>query len=64
MNILDVAVKQLDEKSQQLQDVVCGNKISSFEEYKYLSGEIQGLLIARGYLLDLKDQMEQYDDND
>ena len=64
MKTLDIAVKNIDEISQQLQEAVCGNKVPSFEEYKFLCGEIQGLLIARGYLLDLKDQMEQYDDND
>ena len=63
MNILEVAVKQIDEKAQQLQGAVCGNSINSLEEYKYLCGELQGLLIARGYLLDLKDSMGQYDDD-
>lgn len=64
MKILDVAVKQIDDKAQTVQEAVCGNKITSFEEYKSLCGVIQGLHIARGYLLDLKDQMEHYDDND
>lgn len=63
MNHFDVALKQIDEKTQQLLGAICSNKVTSFEEYKYLCGEIQGLYIARGYLLDLKDQMEQYDDD-
>jgi len=64
MNYLEVAIKQIDEKTQQLLAAICSNKITSFEEYKYLCGEVQGLYIARGYILDLKDQMEQFDDND
>jgi hypothetical protein len=64
MNHFDLAIKQIGEKQQQIQDAVCSNQITSYEEYKYLCGEIHGLLIAQGYLLDLKDQMEHYNDND
>ena len=63
MNYHEILLKQVDEKVQQLLGAVCSNKITSFEEYKYLCGEIQGLYVARGYILDLKDQMEQYDDD-
>jgi hypothetical protein len=36
--------------------------INQFEEYKRTCGEIKGLLIARGYTLDLQQRMEQSDE--
>jgi hypothetical protein len=58
----DVLVKQLDEKLQQLQDYTATGRATSFEDYKGTRGEIRGLLIARGYVLDLKQRMENSDD--
>jgi len=62
MTVLELLIKQIDEKVEQLQDAVCSERISSFEEYKKLCGEIHGLLTARGYVLDVKDKMEQHND--
>jgi hypothetical protein len=59
---LDVLVMNLDEKIQQLQDYTASGRATSFEEYKGTCGEIRGLLIARGYVLDLKQRMENSDD--
>lgn len=58
----DVLVKQLDEKLQQLQDYTATGRATSFEDYKGTCGEIRGLLTARGYVLDLKQRMENSDD--
>lgn len=58
MDIFDVLVEQIDDKVKQLQEAVCSERISSFEEYKTLCGEIKGLSVARGYILDLKDKVE------
>jgi hypothetical protein len=59
---LDVLVMNLDDKIQQLQDYTASGRATSFEEYKGTCGEIRGLLIARGYVLDLKQRMENSDD--
>lgn len=59
---LDVLVMNLDEKIQQLQDYAASGRAATFEEYKGTCGEIRGLLIARGYVLDLKQRMENSDD--
>jgi hypothetical protein len=59
---LDVLVMNLDEKIQQLQDYTASGRAASFEEYKGTCGEIRGLLTARGYVLDLKQRMENSDD--
>jgi hypothetical protein len=62
MNALDALVQQLDEKAMQLQQALSDGRVESFEEYRKVCGEIRGLLIARGYALDLKQLMEKSDD--
>jgi uncharacterized protein YaaR (DUF327 family) len=62
MTELDVLVKQLDDKIAQLKEAVILGNYEKFEEYKRSCGEIRGLLIARGYVLDLKDKLETSDD--
>jgi uncharacterized protein YaaR (DUF327 family) len=62
MTELDVLIKQLDDKIAQLKDAVVVGNFEKFEDYKKSCGEIRGLLIARGYVLDLKDKMENSDE--
>jgi hypothetical protein len=62
MTGLEVLVKQLDEKVEQLKESTANGNFENFEDYKKTCGEIRGLLIARGYVLDLKDRMENSDD--
>lgn len=58
----EVLIDQLDDKVQQLQEHIGTGKAETFEEYKRTCGEIRGLLTARGYVLDLKQRMENSDD--
>ena len=62
MTELDVLVLQLNEKIEQVKEAVTTGNFDKFEDYKKTCGEIRGLLIARGYVLDLKDRMENSDD--
>jgi len=62
MTELDVLVQQLDDKIEQVKEAVTSGNFEKFEDYKKTCGEIRGLLIARGYVLDLKDRMEKSDD--
>jgi hypothetical protein len=62
MTELDVLTKQLDEKLAQLKEAVIVGNYEKFEDYKRSCGEIRGLLIARGYVLDLKERMENSDE--
>lgn len=62
MTALEILVQQLDEKVAQLSEHVATGRPESFEEYKRTCGEIKGLLIARGYVLDLQQRMEQSDE--
>jgi uncharacterized protein YaaR (DUF327 family) len=62
MTELEVLVKQLDDKIAQLKEAVVVGNYEKFEDYKKSCGEIRGLLVARGYVLDLKDRMEKSDE--
>jgi hypothetical protein len=62
MDVFEILVKQADEKIEQLKEYLAEGKAESFEEYKKLCGEVRGLLIMRGYTLDLKQRMENADD--
>jgi hypothetical protein len=62
MDAFEVLIKQADEKIEQLKDFLAEGKAESFEDYKKLCGEVRGLLIMRGYTLDLKQRMENSDD--
>jgi len=62
MDVIDVLVKQSDEKVAQLRDYLAEGRAETFEEYKKLCGEIKGLLTVRGYALDLQQTMENSDD--
>ena len=61
MTGLELLVKQLDEKIEQLKEsVVIGNL--DHVQYQRLCGEIRGLLLAKGYVLDLRDKLENTDE--
>jgi uncharacterized protein YaaR (DUF327 family) len=61
MTGLELLVKQIDEKVSQLKDaVVVGNL--DHVGYQKLCGEIRGLLIAKDYVIDLKDRLENMDE--
>ena len=62
MNAFEILIQQADEKIEQLKDFLAEGKAESYEEYKKLCGEIRGLLIMRGYTLDLKQRLETSDD--
>jgi hypothetical protein len=62
MNAFEILIQQADEKIGQLKDYLAEGKAESFEDYKKLCGEVRGLLIMRGYTLDLKQRLETSDD--
>ena len=62
MDAFEILIQQADEKIEQLKDFLAEGKAESFEDYKKLCGEVRGLLIMRGYTLDLKQRLENSDD--
>lgn len=61
MDLFDTVTKEIDDKVSQLKDHLAGGRAQTHEDYKYLCGEIKGLLYVRGYLLDLKTNLENSD---
>ena len=59
---LDLLVEQIDEKVTGLKEWVAKGNLKSYEEYQKLCGEITGLLTARGYILDLRKNLENSDE--
>lgn len=62
MTALELLAKQLDEQASYLREGLSLGRASSFEEYKGTCGEIKGLLVAKGYILDLMQHMEKSDE--
>jgi hypothetical protein len=62
MTEFDILIKHFDDKINMLKDAVILGNYEKFEDYKRSCGEIRGLLIARGYVLDLKDKLEKSDE--
>jgi hypothetical protein len=62
MTALELLAQQLDEQASYLREGLSLGRAASFEEYKGTCGEIKGLLVARGYVLDLIQKMESSDD--
>ena len=62
MTAMELLVKQIDEQTSFLREGLSLGRATSFEEYKGTCGEIKGLLVARGYILDLMQKMEESDD--
>lgn len=62
MTGLEILLKNIDEKVQQLSNSITNGNVEKFEDYKKLCGEVRGLLTAREYVLDLKDRLESSDE--
>lgn len=59
---LEVLVEQVREKRQQIVDAVSTSAAKDYAEYQRLCGEIRGLSLAEGYILDLMKRLEFSDD--
>ena len=59
---LDYLVSQIDEKVSDMKDWIAKGALQDYEEYQKLCGEITGLLTARGYILDLRKNLENSDE--
>lgn len=55
--------KQLDDKVLQLQESLGVGSAKDYAEYKRMVGEIQGLLTARLYTIDLQERLKESDDD-
>jgi hypothetical protein len=59
---LEVLLKQVRDKREQVIEAVANNAAKDYSEYQKLCGEIRGLSIAEGFILDLAKKMEFSDE--
>ena len=59
---LEVLLKQVREKRDQLVEAVANNAAKDYAEYQKLCGEIRGLSLTEGFILDLAKNMEYSDE--
>lgn len=59
---LEIIKERINEKQAQLAHAVGGGAAKDYAEYRAICGEIRGLSIAEGFILDLADQMERNND--
>lgn len=62
MNYADAIELEIDKQIKYLEGQLSQGSIKSFEEYKFVCGQIQGLLVARRINEDLANRMKEYDD--
>jgi len=60
--ILEIIKHQINEKQAQVAHAMSEGAAKDYAEYRGMCGEIRGLSIAEGYILDLANQMERNDD--
>jgi len=62
MDTFEVLVQKLDVEVAAKKDWIASGQAADYAEYKLLSGEIHGLLLAKQEILDLKRKTETSDD--
>jgi len=62
MDGFDYINSEINQKINQLEEHTVRGQLTSYEEYKFLCGQIRGLLTARGIINDLKTKMENNDE--
>jgi hypothetical protein len=62
MNVIEAILKEIRARRTQLSDGLGNSSAKSFEEYKFICGEIRGLTAVESYVLDLAKHMEYSDD--
>ncbi len=59
---LEVLLKQVRDKRDQIVEAVANSAAKDFADYQKLCGEIRGLSLAEGFILDLAKKMEYSDE--
>ena len=56
--VFDVVLKDIEERRDVIAQALISGAAKDFPEYKYMSGEIQGLSLAHAFITDLARKME------
>jgi len=62
MDVLEVLSNEVDKKVQQLKEWLGSGQAHDYPGYQRVCGEIRGLLIAKQQILDLKQNLENSND--
>jgi hypothetical protein len=62
MNAIEAILKEIRERRAQLSDGLGNSSAKSYEEYRFICGEIRGLTAVESYVLDLAKHLEYSDD--
>ena len=62
MNYAEVVELEIEKQIKYLEGQLSQGSMKSFEEYKFVCGQIQGLLVARRINEDLANRMKEYDE--
>ena len=62
MNYAEAVELESDKQIRYLEGQLSQGSMKSFEEYKFVCGQIQGLLVARRINEDLANRMKEYDE--
>jgi len=60
---LEIIRSQINDKQAQMAHALSSGAAKDYAEYRAICGEIRGLSIAEGYVLDLAKKMESNDDD-
>ena len=59
---LEFLLKEYQDRMTMLSEALARGNCTSYEEYKYICGQLRGLEAACGIIIDLKQKMEHSDD--
>jgi hypothetical protein len=59
---LEIVKQKINEKQAQLSYAISNGAAKDYAEDRAMCGEVRGLSLAEGYILDLANQMERQDD--
>jgi len=62
MNYDEAIELEINKQIKYLEEQLSQGSIKSFDEYKFVCGQIQGLMVARRINEDLANRMKEYDD--
>ena len=58
----DVVIEELEERRETIAQALISGAAKDFAEYKFMTGEVQGLSRAHAFITDLVKRMENDDD--
>jgi hypothetical protein len=58
----DVVIQEIEERRDVIAQALISGAAKDFPEYKYMTGEVQGLSRAHAFIIDLVKRMENDDD--